>query len=106
MFSNFVKAETIICSYPNYTDGAPVILKIQIEGSTAKVGDDVYSVLQNNNLGAVLVKSFSGENPTFKNQIDVGLFGILINKTELTMMRGNILLGDKYNTLKEGGCTK
>lgn len=102
-------AEQYICSYPNYTNGEPVILKIKINGSIATVGNKYpveYKVLENNNLGVVLVYSFSAKGTESPKQHDIGLFGLAIDKTKMKMIRGNITHGDKNNSLRTGTCTK
>ncbi|MBN1957887.1 MAG: hypothetical protein JW773_06780 [Desulfuromonadales bacterium] len=103
-------AETYICSYPNYADGEPVIIKLEINGETATdISDQFktqYKVLKNNEFGVVLVHSFSSEGINSSQQNSVGLFGLVIDKIKMKMIRGNIIYGENSNSLKLGTCTK
>jgi hypothetical protein len=101
-------AENYICSYPGYLSGEPVIIQIAVEGDVARVGrhELEYRVLENNETGLVLVHSFSyqSERPSDKN--DIGLYGLVIDKSKMTMIRGNIIYPDTRNSLKTGACIK
>ena len=99
-----------ICSYPNYTNGDPVILKIKISGENAYIRSGQlksdYKVLENNKYGVVMVRSFSSEALFYPKQNDVGLFGLVIDKEKMKMIRGNISYGDTENSLRTGTCSR
>lgn len=109
LLPSIAMAEQYICSYPNYTNGDPVILKIKINGTTATIDGKFpmdYKVLENNKYGVVLAYSFSSEGTESPKQNDVGLFGLAIDKVKMKMVRGNITHGDMANSLRSGSCTK
>ena len=103
-------AETYICSFPGYISGEPVILKLEIDGGMAtdtNAKDTTqYKVLENNKYGVVLVRSFSEEGFYSPKENEVGLFGVVIDKVKMKMLRGNIIYGDMANSLKTGTCAK
>lgn len=103
--SPVVLADAYTCSYPAYLGSRLVILKIKIDGTTAKVDGDNYSVLKNTKLGIVLVRSFAEYNQSTKDD-DLGLFGITVNKKTLNFTRGNILDNEKGNSAATGSCVK
>ncbi len=109
LLPSITMAEQYICSYPNYTNGDPVILKIKINGTTATIDGkfpEEYKVLENNKYGVVLARSFSSEGTESPKQNDVGLFGLVIDKVKMKMVRGNITYGDISNSLRSGTCTQ
>lgn len=110
IFSGFADADDYICSYPNYVNGEPVILKISIQEAKAIVKGSLqtseYAVLENNELGVVLATSFSTEGLESPKQNDIGLMAIVIDKNKMKMIRGNITYPDTENSLKTGTCTK
>lgn len=104
-----VLADQYICSYPNYTNGEPVILKISVKGEAATVSSGFsteYRVLENNDIGLVLSKSFSTVGLASPKQHDIGLFAIVIDKSKMKMIRGNITYPDTEGSLRTGTCTK
>ncbi|WP_444932600.1 hypothetical protein [Microbulbifer sp. JTAC008] len=109
LLSSVVSAEEYICSYPNYTNGDPVILKISINGDRAKVGGKYssnYRVLENNDIGLVLTRSFSTEGTESPKQHDIGLFALVIDKAKMKMIRGSVTYPDTENSLRTGTCSK
>lgn len=109
LIPSFASAEQFTCSYPNYTNGDTVILEIDIKGKSATVGSKFpmeYKVIENNKYGVILVYSFATENNEFPGDNDIGMFGIVIDKLQMKMVRGNIVYGDKSNNLKVGTCIK
>ena len=98
-------AEQYICTYTGFFSNEPVILKIRIEGSKAYDEQTDYMVLQNTATGIVLVRSFANYSHDRKRD-EVGLFGLVIDKTTLKMTRGNIILGDSDGAVRHGRCVK
>jgi hypothetical protein len=103
-------AEQYTCTYPSYTNGEPVILKISITDNKSIVESasfsETYNILENNKYGIVLSKSFSGVGSESPKQNDIGLSAIVIDKANMKMTRGNIAIGDNFNSLKPGACIK
>ena len=103
-------AEQYVCTYPNYTNGEPVIIKISITNNNSIVESasfsEAYSILENNKYGIVLSKSFSDVGSESPKQNDVGLSAIVIDKENMKMIRGNIAIGDNFNSPKPGSCVK
>lgn len=103
-------AEQYTCTYQNYTNGEPVILKISITENKATVTSKsltaAYDILENNKYGIVLSKSFSDTGSESPKQNDVGLSALAIDKKNMKMIRGSITIGDNYNTAKRGTCIK
>lgn len=103
-------AEEYICSYPNYSNGEPVILKININKDYASVQSSLmtanYKVLENNNYGVVLADSISGNGINSPKQNDIGLTSIVIDKEKMKMVRGFVYYGEKDGGQKYGTCTK
>lgn len=97
-------AEQYTCSYLGYLSNEPVVVKINIEGSKAHDGTSEYGVLQNNDVGIVLVRSFANLNSNREKEI--GLFGFVIEKPSLKMTRGNIIRGESQNAIRHGTCVK
>lgn len=97
-------AESYTCSYPAYSGKSLVIIKVNIEGSKATIDKEQYTVLQNTNLGVVLVRSFAEYNKYTKAD-DLGLFGITINKKTMNFTRGNIIDSESHNSVA-GSCVK
>jgi hypothetical protein len=78
-------------------------MKITVEATKAYVGDDEYLVLQNTNVGLVLVRSFAFQSED-RGRDEVGLFGFIINKSTLHMTRGNIIQDDGSGAVRHGRC--
>ena len=109
LFSSSVSAEDFICSYPNYTTGDPVILKISVRGEVATVSSKYsseYRVLENNDIGLVLSSSFSTEGLELPKQHDIGLLAIVIDKAKMEMIRGNVTYPGTESNLRTGTCSK
>jgi hypothetical protein len=98
-------SEQYICTYTGFVTNEPVILKIQIDGNRAHDEREEYAVLQNTETGIVLVRSFASYSQDRKRD-EVGLFGIVINKSTLKMTRGNIIQGDSDGAVRHGRCVK
>ena len=60
-------AETYTCSYPGYFGKKLIIQIIKIDGNTAVVDKENYSVIQNTKLDVVLVRSFAEYNQGTKD---------------------------------------
>lgn len=92
-------AEQYTCTYLGYLKNEPVIVKYRIDGNKAYDKTSEYRVVQNTEVGVVLVKSFAYPN-------SVGLFGVVIEKASLKLTRGNIFLGESDNSIRHGKCVK
>lgn len=103
--SSIACAESFVCSYPGYIGAKPVIVKVEITGAKATVGGHEYAVVENTDIGIVLVRAFALRS-TDRNRDEVGLFGIAINKSSLAMTRGNIMEGDGTESIRHGRCVR
>jgi hypothetical protein len=105
IFSSPSKPTKYICSYPSYSGNKLVLVDIFVDGDRAKIDDDDYRVLQDTDLGIVMVRSFAQYNAGTKAD-DLGLFGVVIDKKHLKFTRGNILNGGEANRIAKGDCKK
>ena len=102
-----VAAEEYTCSYPNYTDGKPVIIHISVEGKTAIVENfrkTEYLVLESNEYGIVLVDPVASVGVNSPEQNDIGLFAILIDKKTMNMTHGSISITENEDSSRSGVC--
>lgn len=99
-------SESFVCTYPSYVNpDKPVLIEMEIEGARAIVNDYEYTVLQNTDIGIVLVRSFAEINSYFKLN-DLGLFGMVLNKVTLELTRGSVLDSDKKTAPVSGSCLR
>ena len=105
LFSLISHAEQYTCTYTGYLNNEPVLLKIHIDGAKAYVGDEEYEVVENTRIGVVLVRSFAFHSDN-RQRDEVGLFGLVINKSTLAMTRGNIIQGDADGAVRHGLCIR
>jgi hypothetical protein len=105
-FSQTGMAEQYVCTYPGFgQDRKPVILKLRIEGGTAYDQRETYTVLENTKTGIVLVRSFAFHS-TDRSRDEVGLFGVVINKSTLDMTRGSVIEGAADGRIRHGRCVR
>lgn len=96
-------SQDYIISYPSYTSGSPVIIKVKVDGDQAIVNNTNYQVLQNNETGIVLARSFAQESTKQQpHRGALGLFCIVLDKKNKTVTRGNILSGEAESSIAIG----
>jgi len=107
LLCNSALAEQYVCSYPSYSDNEPLIVNVTVNGDVATVGSRFpteYRVLENNDKGLVLINSFSDVGDNSPKQNDIGLYGFIIDKQKMKMVRGMIAYGEDRSNLRNGSC--
>ena len=110
--TSVANADSYICSYLGYfDDGDLVILTIDIDGEIATVSSggpysfpEEYRVLENNEIGIVLVRSGATEGYESPAKHDIYLYTLFIDKTNMKMARGHLAFGDDFSSYREGSC--
>ena len=111
-FSGSTLADNYQCTYPGYGDGKPVVINIEIMGAKATVAGGTivshYQVLENNDLGVVMVYAISQTGLSSPGQHDIGLFGIAIDKTKMKLIRATVIHNSAPGAIssKSGPCTR
>lgn len=107
--STSVNADQFICSYPKIGKGDPVITKIDVnEGSDTVMIDSKiteYRVLENNEFGLIVVKSFSNEGLT-PEKSDIVIHVIIIDKQGMKITVSGVVSGIKLNYTRTGTCIR